>query len=128
MLFNMFGAFRWSMRVASPFICSDPRFPDMMDRDLSKTTLESFLLSIASLRRTDLRPDIHKIEVPVMGMFGNRDNIVDPRQWQALQQGLPDARIERFDRAGHFIMLDEPQIFMQKLKNFLDTAYESDNG
>ena len=128
MLFNMFGAFRWSMRVASPFICGDPRFPDMMDRDLSKTTLESFLLSIASLRRTDLRPDIHKIEVPVMGMFGNRDNIVDPRQWQALQQGLPDARIERFDRAGHFIMLDEPQIFMQKLKNFLDTAYESDNG
>ena len=28
----------------------------MMDRDLSRTTLESFLLSIASLRRTDLRP------------------------------------------------------------------------
>jgi len=128
MLFNMFGAFRWSMRVASPFICGDPRFPDMMDRDLSKTTLESFLLSIASLRRTDLRPDIRKIEVPVMGMFGDRDNIVDPRQWQALQQGLPDARIERFNRAGHFIMLDEPQIFMQTLKNFLDTAYESDNG
>ena len=33
-------------------------FPEMMDRDLSKTTLESFLVSIASLRRTDLRPQI----------------------------------------------------------------------
>lgn len=121
LLFNMFGAFRWGMRIASPYICGDPRFPDMMDRDLSKTTLESFLISIASLRQTDLRPDISKINVPVMGMFGDRDNIVSPRQWQALKQGLPDSRIERFKNAGHFIMMDEPQDFRQKLKEFLDT-------
>ncbi len=122
LLFNMFGAFRATMRVASPFICSDPRFPDMMDRDLSKTTLESFLNSIASLRNTDLRPELHKITVPVMGMFGDRDNIVDPRQWQPLCDGLPMARIRRYKTAGHFIMLDEPQTFMQHLKAFLDTS------
>ena len=122
LLFTLFGAFRATMRVASPFICRDPRFPEMMDRDLSKTTLESFLTSIASLRRTDLRPHIHKIDVPVMGMFGDRDNIVDPRQWQALCTGLPYARIERYKTAGHFIMLDEPQLFMQHLKSFLDAA------
>jgi pimeloyl-ACP methyl ester carboxylesterase len=122
LLFNLFGAFRATMRVASPFICRDPRFPDMMDRDLSKTTLESFLTSIASLRQTDLRPHIHKIDVPVMGMFGDRDNIVDPRQWQALCTGLPYSRIERYKTAGHFIMLDEPQLFMQHLKSFLDAA------
>ncbi len=125
MLFNMFDTFRWGMRMASPLICSDPRFPDMMDHDLSKTTLESFLVSIASLRKTDLRPEIPKICVPVMGMYGDRDNIVDPRQWQALQQGLPGSRIERFKEAGHFIMLDEPQVFIRKLKEFLDTNYES---
>ncbi len=125
MLFNMFDAFRWGMRIASPLICGDPRFPDMMDRDLSKTTLESFLVSIASLRQTDLRSDIKKICVPVMGMFGDRDNIVDPRQWQALQQGLPGARIERFKEAGHFIMLDEPPVFAKKLKDFLDMNYET---
>lgn len=121
LLFNMFGAFRLAMRYYSPFICRDPRFPEMMDQDLSKTTLESFLLSIASLRRTDLRPRLKQIDVPVMGMFGDRDNIVHPRQWQPLQQGLPNARIERFRSAGHFIMMDEPQVFMQKLKDFLDT-------
>jgi pimeloyl-ACP methyl ester carboxylesterase len=124
MLFNMFGGFRWAMRLASPLICGDPRFPDMMDADLSKTTLESFLVSIASLRRTDLRPDLKRICVPVMGMFGEKDNIVDPHQWQALQQGLPASRVERFQDAGHFIMLDEPQVFMRKLKEFLDMRYD----
>lgn len=124
-LFSMFGTFRRVMRRVSPKICRDPAFPDMMDRDLSRTTLESFLLSIASLRRTDLRPLISKIQVPVMGMFGHRDNIVSSREWQILQAGLPASRIERFKNAGHFIMLDEPQLFREKLKNFLDSPVES---
>ncbi len=55
-----------------------------------------------------------------MGMFGHRDNIVDPRQWQTMQEGIPTARIERFKNAGHFIMLDEPATFKQKLREFLE--------
>lgn len=119
-LFHAFGLFRAAMRVASPAISPSPGFSDMMDRDLSRTTLESFLVSIASLRRTDLRPRLPELKIPVMGMFGNRDNIVSPRQWQPLLEGVPNARIERFQNAGHFIMLDEPVSFKEKLKNFLD--------
>ena len=78
------------------------------------------MISIASLRRTDLRPNLHKITVPVMGMYGDRDIIVNPRQWQPLQAGVPQAQIERFANAGHFIMLDEPEMFMEKIKGFLD--------
>ncbi len=120
-LFRLFPVFRAAMRVASPTICRDPRFPDMMDRDLSRTTLESFLTSIASLRRTNLSNEIHRIQVPVMGMFGDRDNIVNPNQWKALRNGLPNSRIERYPNAGHFIMLDEPRTFMLTLKEFLDS-------
>jgi pimeloyl-ACP methyl ester carboxylesterase len=124
-LFTFFPLFRAAMRVASPFISRDPRFPDMMDRDLTKLNLESFLVSIASLRRTDLRPNLGKIQVPVMGMYGDRDNIVHPRQWQPLQQGVPHARIARFKTAGHFIMLDEPQTCVATLKDFLDTPVQT---
>lgn len=119
-LFRQMWAFRLGMRIYSPFICKDPRFPEMMDRDLSRTTLESFLLSIASLHRTDLRPMLPKVKAPVLGMFGGRDNIVHPMQWQPLKEGVPQAGIERFPKAGHFIMLDEPGAFMHKLKDFLD--------
>jgi pimeloyl-ACP methyl ester carboxylesterase len=121
LLFNFMGAFRLGVRAASPLICRDPRFPDMMDRDLSRTTLESFLTSIASLRRTDLRPKLNAITIPTMGMFGDKDNIVSPRQWQAMQAGIPTTRIERFKKAGHFIMLDEPERFMSILKDFLSS-------
>jgi pimeloyl-ACP methyl ester carboxylesterase len=119
-LFRQMWAFRFGMRMFSPLICKDPRFPKMMDTDLSRTTLESFLLSIASLHRTDLRPLLSKVKAPVLGMFGGRDNIVHPKQWQPLKEGVPGALIERFSRAGHFIMLDDPDTFTRKLEEFLD--------
>jgi pimeloyl-ACP methyl ester carboxylesterase len=72
------------------------------------------------LRRTDLRPMLSQIKVPAMGMFGDTDNIVNPKQWQPMQAGIANTRIERFSTAGHFIMLDEPVTFMLKLKDFLD--------
>lgn len=124
LLFTFFPLFRAGMRLASPFISRDPRFPDMMDHDLTQLNLQSFLISIASLRRTDLRPDLYKVKVPTMGMYGARDIIVHPRQWYDLQQGIPTARIERFKNAGHFIMLDEPRDCMTKLKEFLDAPVE----
>jgi pimeloyl-ACP methyl ester carboxylesterase len=120
LLFHMMGAFRFTMRQVSPLICSQPDFPERMDRDLSRTTLESFLISIASLRHTDLRPELNNICIPAMGMFGDRDNIVDPRQREVMLAGIPHARIVRFKEAGHFIMLDDAPVFMSKLKEFLD--------
>jgi len=120
-LFNMMGPFRAFMKYYySRAICSDPRFPAMMDRDLSRTTLESFLNSIASLRRTDLRPMLDQVKVPALGMYGDVDKVVHPLQWQPMQAGIPHAQIIRFPNAGHFPMLEEPQPFSQKLKAFLD--------
>jgi pimeloyl-ACP methyl ester carboxylesterase len=119
-IFSKMWAFRGAMKVASPFICADPRFPRMMDQDLSKLTVESFLLSIASLRRADLRPMLPQLKIPVLGMYGDRDNIVDPCQWQPLLAGVPHAKIVRWQRAQHFVMLDTPQDFMENLKTFLD--------
>ena len=120
MLFNMMGVFRFGVRAASPFICRDERFAAMMDRDLSRTTVESFLLSIASLRRTDLRPMLDQILIPAMGIYGDRDIIVNPRQWMPMEKGIPQTVIERFPLAGHFPMLEEPHQFSEKLKAFLD--------
>ena len=57
-----------------------------------------------------------------MGMYGDRDIVVHPEQWKPMQEGIPNARIERFPTAGHFIMLDEPRTFMETLRDFLDTA------
>jgi 3-oxoadipate enol-lactonase len=128
MLFNMMTPFRLFMKYYARIICSDPRFPQMMDRDLSRTTVESFLLSISSLRRTDLTPMLPMIKVPAMGMYGAKDLIVHPLQWQPMQRGIPQVTIEHFPSAGHFPMLEQPTEFSQALKRFLDEDFANPNG
>ncbi|OGO68812.1 MAG: hypothetical protein A2Z49_02665 [Chloroflexi bacterium RBG_19FT_COMBO_56_12] len=119
-LFNNMWTFRVFYHLLAPLYSRDKRWSGMMDRDMSKLTLESFFLSIASLRQADLRPNLNQIKIPAMGMYGDRDVVVNPAQWKMMLDGIPHARIERFHTAGHFIMLDEPQLFMDTLRNFLD--------
>ena len=95
-----------------------------MERDLSKTTLNAFLISIESLRNADLRPLLSDLKIKILGLFGNNDNIVSPKQAEVLQEFSPNSSIERFPNAGHFIMLDEPEKFMKSIKQFLDDESE----
>jgi pimeloyl-ACP methyl ester carboxylesterase len=120
-LYKNMWLFQTYYRLMAPFYTKDRRWPEMMDRDLSQTTLESFLYSIASLRNTDLRSTISQIKVPAMGMFGDKDIVVNPEQWKPMLEGISHARIERFHDSGHFLMLDEPQRFSRVLKDFLDS-------
>ena len=113
-------ALKLGIRVASPIITRDPKWYQMQARDLSATTVDSFFSSIGSLRRTDLRPRLAEIKVPVMGIYGGRDVIVNPRAYQPLRAALPTARIERLPHSGHFAMLDEPDKFLGLIRSFLD--------
>jgi pimeloyl-ACP methyl ester carboxylesterase len=112
--------YRWFYRILAPVYSRDPEWARMMDRDVSHTTLEAFFASIGSLRTADLRPVLPGIRMPVFGMYGGRDNVVDPRQEQLLRNGTSRRRTHVFPASGHFIMLDEPASFTEHLKAFLD--------
>jgi pimeloyl-ACP methyl ester carboxylesterase len=115
------GAIPLGVRLCSPFLARDWKtWYKMFENDLSRTTLESFHYSIASLRHTDLRPRLKEIQVPTLGVYGRIDRIVSPKQRELLAQGLQEAEIRYFERSGHFPMLDEPERFYQALREFLD--------
>jgi len=122
LVYHNLWALKLGFRVLAPFYSSDPRWAEMMNKDISSTTLESFLISIASLRQTDLCPLIHQINVPVMGMYGDKDIVVNPNQWKPIHQNISNSRIERFPDAGHFIMLDQPEAFMPTLLDFINSS------
>lgn len=127
LLFRYIDTFRKTLKRISPIICSDPKFPEIIDHDISKTNLESFLNSISSLREVDLRSDLKEIQIPVLGLYGKRDNIVSPDQFKTLNHGIPHVQIELFPKSGHFIMLEEPKIFLQLIQKFLNQETDKIN-
>ncbi len=115
------GALPLGVRLFSPFLARDWKtWYKMFEQDLSRTTLESFHYSIASLRETDLRARLGDIRVPALGIYGRVDRIVDPKQGGVLAQGTPTATVRYFERSGHFPMLDESERFYQTVSEFLD--------
>ena len=87
--------------------------------DLSRDWVTSLCARIASLVNTDLRPHLKEIRAPTLGVYGGRDLIVDPHERETLAIGIPSARVECLDEAGHFPMLDDPARFRQALLAFL---------
>jgi pimeloyl-ACP methyl ester carboxylesterase len=115
------------IRIAAPVITKDRRWYAMVSRDMTRASLEAFFSSVGSLRRTDLRPRLSEIKIPVMGIYGKRDVIVHPRQHEPLKTGITQARIEVLPGSGHFPMLDEPDKYLALIRSFLAAAPDLDN-
>ncbi len=99
-----------------------PKVRRMIFRDVSKANTESFFRSIGDLHHTNLFPRLQEIRVPTLGVFGVRDNIVNPNQAEMLTQGVPHARVQMMPRSRHFPMLDEPERFIATIQDFLSTS------
>jgi len=72
----------------------------------------------------DLRPDLGKIAVPVTVLYPWDETSGAPQQvFDNLYTGafapLPHGKVERVDGSYHFIMIDQPAIFLQKVDAFL---------
>ena len=55
-----------------------------------------------------------------MGMYGDKDIVVSPQPVAAAAGRRPACPHRALPDAGHFIMLDEPQRFIETLINFLE--------
>ncbi len=118
LVWNSPSLLRLGIRLFAPWIAASwSEWYGMLMRDLSRMTLESFLWSIHSLHHTDLRPRLHALRMPALGVYGRGDKIVDPRQAELLEK-VSGARVVMMQSARHFPMLDEPDAFYSTARGF----------
>jgi pimeloyl-ACP methyl ester carboxylesterase len=56
--------------------------------------------------RFDFREQLDQVTLPTLVLAGSRDRSVKPEHTQALADGIPQARLQRFPGAGHLIVLE----------------------
>ena len=67
----------------------------------------------------DAADRLAQIEAPTLVVTGTEDVVVDPRNSEVLAQLIPDARLERFDGAGHVFFWEQPERFVELVTDFL---------
>jgi pimeloyl-ACP methyl ester carboxylesterase len=83
--------------------------------------LQSMLNYYRALKRyrRDLRGAIKRIDVPAMLVWGERDPVFIRATTEAFGEWVPDLRVERIPRAGHFVQNDAAEKVNELLIAFL---------
>jgi pimeloyl-ACP methyl ester carboxylesterase len=70
--------------------------------------------------RDDITDRLGEIGVPTLVLHGSEDAAIDVDRGEALAAGIPGARFELIDGAGHQSNVDTPDVVSQKIRAFLD--------
>jgi pimeloyl-ACP methyl ester carboxylesterase len=71
--------------------------------------------------RGALRPMMRRIDVPTLILWGEREPVMLPSTLEGTEEWVPDVRIEKIPRAGHFVQHDAVERVNQSLLEFLAT-------
>jgi pimeloyl-ACP methyl ester carboxylesterase len=63
---------------------------------------------------------LHRIDVPVLVLWGESDGIVTPAYGRAYAERIPGARFELIPNAGHAPQIEAPAAFVNQVARFLD--------
>lgn len=65
-----------------------------------------------------LRQWLHRVRVPTLVVWGEKDGIVTPDYGQQLCRSLPDARFEAIQQAGHYPQIERPDEIVDAIERF----------
>jgi pimeloyl-ACP methyl ester carboxylesterase len=66
-----------------------------------------------------LRPELHKLSMPTLLIWGDKDSFGSPSLAKEMAQSMPDGRAEVVPDAGHLAWLDQPETVAGLIANFL---------
>jgi 3-oxoadipate enol-lactonase len=86
---------------------------------LPKIAKNAIALTIQSVARMDLKVTLEEIDVPVLTVYGDKDNVISPGQADELEDNHYAARAIVLEGAHHFPMLDQRVKFARLLRDFM---------
>ena len=69
--------------------------------------------------RLDSIPLLSKIQIPVLILAGKDDQIIPIDEAQAMNDLLPDSRLEIIEDAGHLLNMEQPEMYNRIVREFI---------
>ncbi|WP_312556482.1 alpha/beta fold hydrolase [Empedobacter brevis] len=110
-------------KVEEIFEAKDVVTKELVDDVFSTANTPAKALSIISIardaKRQNLKHLLHKINQPVLLVWGKQDIVTPPDVAEEFYTHLPNARLAFIDRCGHVPMMEQPVIFNEYINQFL---------
>lgn len=106
----------------SAFPAKEGNISKNMEKWLESINLEAspyaITESIKALLNLDLRPELSKIKIPVAIFHGTQDKLCPFPFAEALNKGIKNSKIIRFENSGHALFIEEMEKFNTELEKF----------
>jgi len=79
-----------------------------------------FHRDLAACNAFDVMTELGRITPPALIICGDDDRLTPPKYAEYLAAHLPHATLRRIPAAGHFVMLEQPDLFIAALRDWLD--------
>lgn len=94
----------------------------MLERAKSLATAAKYLWPIPN---RGLGKRLHRISAPTLLIWGASDRIVPPQYASDFMAGIPQARFETVQDAGHLPQIEQPDRLAEIVRHFLSTTVEA---
>jgi pimeloyl-ACP methyl ester carboxylesterase len=74
----------------------------------------------AACDRFDVMKEVEKIDLPTLILCGEDDELTPVKYSQFLHSRIKGSRLEVLPNAGHMVMMESPQAFNEKIREFIE--------
>lgn len=82
-------------------------------------TIEGLKMGLNCLLTWDFRDDLHKIQIPVLFVFGRLDAIIPRQTMTVMQVTYPAFKYVMVSKAAHALFISHANVFLETLENFV---------
>jgi pimeloyl-ACP methyl ester carboxylesterase len=119
--------FEETVRRVSQFAYSRKAPPTLIERGIAEmlqSRPEILYGDYLACDRFDLMSEIEKIVLPTLIVCGEDDQLAPVKYSQFLQSRIKGSKMEILPNAGHMVMMEAPQLFNEKIREFIATNSE----
>lgn len=93
----------------------------------AKNTPEAFIAGTEAIERSDLSDLVPKVRAPTLLLAGAEDNMTPFRPassgvgFAQILDRFPDARLHVLPECGHYLVIEQPHLAMEKILGFLNS-------
>ena len=113
---------RYASLYAASFIAEHPDWVEEDARHFGKMPLHAIVRQDQAVKQHNLCDRLGEIHPPVLIVHGRQDRMVPVARGEQLQRGLPDARLQILEGAGHQVHSEQFAEVVRLILDFVDAV------
>jgi pimeloyl-ACP methyl ester carboxylesterase len=100
---------------------ANPRLKELGGRRMAETRPNVFYGDLLACDSFNVLADLPRIKTPTLVLAAEQDKMTPLHQARTLEEKIPGARLHLVPKAGHMLMLEQPEIVASELAAFLNS-------